>query len=45
MSVFLYDIQEDLGMRTGESRQYAPGTKALGPYSKQYFPDPQRRGG
>ena len=28
-----------------QRRQYAPGTKALGPYSKQYFPDPQRRGG
>jgi cytochrome c oxidase subunit II len=25
--------------------QYAPATKALGPYSKTYFPDPQRRGG
>ena len=24
---------------------YAPATKALPPYSKQYFPDPQRRGG
>ena len=25
--------------------QYAPATKSLPPYSKQYFPDPQRRGG
>jgi cytochrome c oxidase subunit II len=24
---------------------YAPATKLLGPYSKTYFPDPQRRGG
>jgi hypothetical protein len=31
VSVFLYDIQEDLGMRTGESRQYAPGTGAMIP--------------
>ncbi|MGA9858865.1 MAG: cytochrome c oxidase subunit II [Solirubrobacteraceae bacterium] len=26
-------------------QQYAPVTKQLGPYSNQYFPDPQRRGG
>ena len=25
--------------------KYAPATKLLGPYSKTYFPDPQRRGG
>jgi cytochrome c oxidase subunit 2 len=25
--------------------QFAPVTKALGPYSKTYFPEPQRRGG
>lgn len=25
--------------------QYVPATKSLPPYSKQYFPDPQRRGG
>ncbi len=25
--------------------QFAPATKALAPYSKTYFPDPQRRGG
>ncbi len=25
--------------------QFAPATKALPPYSKTYFPDPQRRGG
>ncbi len=25
--------------------KYAPATKALPPYSKTYFPDPQRRGG
>ena len=25
--------------------QYAPATKSLPPYRKQYFPDPQRRGG
>ena len=25
--------------------KYAPATKLLGPYSKSYFPDPQRRGG
>jgi cytochrome c oxidase subunit II len=29
----------------GQEATYAPGTKAAGPYSKQYFPDPQRRGG
>jgi cytochrome c oxidase subunit 2 len=28
-----------------QQRQYAPATKSLPPYSKQYFPDPQRRGG
>jgi cytochrome c oxidase subunit 2 len=28
-----------------QQRQYAPGAKALPPYSKQYFPDPQDRGG
>jgi cytochrome c oxidase subunit 2 len=28
-----------------QQRQYAPATKALPPYSKSYFPDPQRRGG
>jgi cytochrome c oxidase subunit 2 len=26
-------------------RTYAPATKVLSPYSKTYFPDPQRRGG
>jgi cytochrome c oxidase subunit II len=26
-------------------QQYAPATKSLEPYSKTYFPDPQRRGG
>ncbi len=25
--------------------KYAPATRLLGPYSKTYFPDPQRRGG
>lgn len=25
--------------------RFAPATKTLGPYTKQYFPDPQRRGG
>jgi hypothetical protein len=25
--------------------KYAPATKTLPPYSKTYFPDPQRRGG
>ncbi|MGZ4166995.1 MAG: cytochrome c oxidase subunit II [Solirubrobacteraceae bacterium] len=25
--------------------QYVPATKSLPPYAKQYFPDPQRRGG
>jgi cytochrome c oxidase subunit 2 len=28
-----------------QQRLYAPATKTLAPYSKQYFPDPQRRGG
>jgi cytochrome c oxidase subunit II len=28
-----------------QERQYAPATKALAPYAKQYYPDPQRRGG
>jgi cytochrome c oxidase subunit II len=30
---------------TQQRVQYAPATKLLEPYSKQYFPDPQRRGG
>jgi cytochrome c oxidase subunit 2 len=28
-----------------QRQQFAPATKSLGPYSKQYFPDPQRLGG
>lgn len=28
-----------------QRQQFAPATKSLPPYSKQYFPDPQRRGG
>jgi cytochrome c oxidase subunit 2 len=28
-----------------QQRRFAPGRKALPPYSKQYFPDPQRRAG
>jgi cytochrome c oxidase subunit II len=28
-----------------QQQQYAPATKLLPPYAKQYFPDPQRRGG
>jgi cytochrome c oxidase subunit II len=28
-----------------QRQQNAPATKSLPPYSKQYFPDPQRRGG
>jgi cytochrome c oxidase subunit II len=28
-----------------QQQQYAPATKNLAPYSKKYFPDPQRRGG
>ncbi len=28
-----------------QQTQNAPATKALSPYSKQYFPEPQRRGG
>lgn len=28
-----------------QQQQYAPVQKSLVPYSKQYFPDPQRRGG
>jgi hypothetical protein len=28
-----------------EQTQFAPATKTLPPYSKQYFPDPLRRGG
>jgi cytochrome c oxidase subunit II len=30
---------------TRQEAKFAPGTKASAPYSKQYFPDPQRRGG
>jgi cytochrome c oxidase subunit II len=30
---------------TQQRAQNAPATKSLPPYSKQYFPDPQRRGG
>ena len=26
-------------------QQYAPATKSLPPYAKQYYPDPTRRGG
>jgi cytochrome c oxidase subunit II len=29
----------------GQQTQFAPATKLLPPYSKTYFPDPQRRGG
>jgi cytochrome c oxidase subunit II len=28
-----------------QEQQFAPATKSLDPYSKTYFPDPQRRGG
>jgi cytochrome c oxidase subunit 2 len=28
-----------------QQQRFAPGTKLLPPYSKTYFPDPQRRGG
>jgi cytochrome c oxidase subunit 2 len=28
-----------------QRQQYAPATKVLPPYSKTYFPDPQRRAG
>jgi cytochrome c oxidase subunit 2 len=28
-----------------QERRYAPATKLLPPYAKQYYPDPQRRGG
>jgi cytochrome c oxidase subunit 2 len=28
-----------------QQQQFAPATKLLAPYSKTYFPDPQRRGG
>src|SRR5581483_178148 len=28
-----------------QRQQFAPGAKSLPPYSKSYFPDPQRRGG
>jgi cytochrome c oxidase subunit 2 len=28
-----------------QRQRFAPATKALPPYAKQYFPDPQRRGG
>jgi len=28
-----------------QEKQYAPATKSLPPYAKQYYPDPQRRGG
>ncbi len=30
---------------TQQQAQYGPATKSLPPYSKTYFPDPQRRGG
>ena len=30
---------------TAQRVKYAPATKSLPPYSKTYFPDPQRRGG
>jgi cytochrome c oxidase subunit 2 len=30
---------------TQQQRRFAPSQKALSPYSTQYFPDPQRRGG
>jgi cytochrome c oxidase subunit 2 len=30
---------------TQQRAKFAPGTKASGPYSKTYFPDPQWRGG
>jgi cytochrome c oxidase subunit II len=30
---------------TAQRVKYAPATKLLSPYSKTYFPDPQRRGG
>jgi cytochrome c oxidase subunit II len=30
---------------TAQRVKYAPATKSLPPYSKSYFPDPQRRGG
>jgi cytochrome c oxidase subunit II len=29
----------------GQEQKFAPATKALGPYSKTYFPQPLRRGG
>jgi len=29
----------------GQQTEFAPATKTLGPYSKSYFPEPQRRGG
>jgi hypothetical protein len=28
-----------------QQQQFAPVQKSLPPYAKQYFPDPQRRGG
>ena len=28
-----------------QQRRFAPATKLLPPYAKQYFPDPQHRGG
>ncbi len=28
-----------------QQQQFAPATKSLPPYAKQYFPEPQRRGG
>jgi cytochrome c oxidase subunit 2 len=33
------------GWIAAREQQFAPITKQLGPYSKQYFPAPQRRGG
>jgi hypothetical protein len=30
---------------TRQQQSYAPATKKLPPYSKTYFPPPQRRGG
>jgi cytochrome c oxidase subunit 2 len=30
---------------SARQKEFAPATKVLAPYAKQYFPDPQRRGG
>ncbi len=48
---YMYDTghvvsdSEFAGWIAQQKQNYAPATKSLPPYSKTYFPDPQRRGG